>query len=74
MPSTELRMNSDAEEDVTLADGIAHKSRQESSKLTKKITLVLSNFLTVSETELEHGEMSCSKLACQAIHRNSDRF
>lgn len=75
MPRTELRMNSNAEEDVTLADGIAHKWRlQEGSKLTKKITLALSNFLAVSETEQEHGEISCSKLACQTIHRNSDRF
>lgn len=58
MPRTELRMNSEAEEDIILAGGIARRWRlQERSKLTKKITLVLSNFLAVSETELELREM-----------------
>lgn len=61
-----------AEEDIKLADSIACRWRlQERTQLTKKkIALALSNFLVVSERELEHGKMSCSNFACQKIHMN----
>lgn len=63
---TELRMKSEAEGDIRIADSIACRWRlQERAKLTKKIALALSNFLAVSERKLEHGKMSCSNFACQ---------
>lgn len=75
MPRTELRTRSEAEQDIRLADSTACRWRlQGRSQLSKKITLALSNFLAVSERELEHGKMSCSNFACQKIHMNSDRF
>lgn len=62
MCSIELRMNSNAEQGITLADSMACRCRlQEISKLAKKITLALDDdFLAVPETEF-------LKPTCQAI-------
>lgn len=63
VPSTELRMKSEAEGDIRLADSTAYRWRLQEK--TKKIALAFSNFFAVSEREQEHGKMSCSNFACQ---------